>query len=175
MRRVAAALAALLALALAPAAGAKKFFGGVVPDVVAGGRVHAQPLAHAANLPYGGGPVLHSNRAHVIFWQPSGSGLGFDGGYTALVDRFLADVAADSHRPTNPYGLSGQYTDSRGPAAYQSTFAGSILDTDSLPRSQCAEPLFLVLLGWSHCMTDQQLANEILPCRTEPSSPTEPW
>jgi hypothetical protein len=160
MRRLALALGALLVLA--PAAGAKKFFGGVVPDVVAGSRVHAQPLAHAANLPYGGGPVLHSNRTHVILWQPSGSGLGFDGGYTALVDRFLADVAADSHRPTNPYGLSGQYTDSRGPAAYQSTFVGSILDKDSLPRNGCTEPLLLLGgPGWSRCMSDQEIEDEI--------------
>jgi PKD domain-containing protein len=160
MRRLALALGALLVLA--PAAGAKKFFGGVVPDLVTGGRVHAQPLAHAANLPYGGGPVLHSNRTHVIFWQPSGSGLGFDGGYTALVDRFLADVAADSHRPTNPYGLSGQYTDSSGPAAYQSTFAGSILDTDALPRNGCTEPLLLLGgPGWSRCLSDQEIEDEI--------------
>ena len=113
-------------LALAPAADAKKFFGGVVPDVGAGGRVHAQPLAHAANLPYGGGPVLHSNRTHVIFWQPAGSGLSYEAGYMSTIDTFLADVAADSHKPTNPYGLSGQYTDSRGPAAYNSSFAGAI-------------------------------------------------
>ncbi len=147
-------------LALAPAAEAKKFFGGVVRDVPAGGHVQAEPMARIANLAYGGGPVLHTNRTHVIFWQPSGSGLTFDPGYEALTDRFLGDVAADSHKPTNPYSLSGQYRDSGGPAAYNTRFAGSLVDTDPLPRSVCKEPL-LVGPGWTRCMSDQELEDEL--------------
>ncbi len=34
------------------------------------------------DLPYNGGPVLHSNRTHPIFWEPAGSGLTFDPGYS---------------------------------------------------------------------------------------------
>jgi hypothetical protein len=151
-------------LALAPGAEAKKWFGGVVRDVPGGRHVRAQPLARAANLPYNGGPVLHSNRTHVIYWQPSGSGLSYDAGYTSLVGTFLSDVAADSHRPTNPYGLSGQYRDSRGPAAYRSSFGGAVVATDPLPGNGCAEPLAPPLgtgPGWSRCLNDQQLENEL--------------
>jgi hypothetical protein len=135
---------------------------GIVPDVSTGSHYQLPPLAHVANVPYNGGPVLHSNRTHVIFWQPSGSGLKFDQGYETLVDRFLRDVAADSHKPTNPYGLSGQYTDSTGPAAYDSTFGGSVVATDRMPGrgSDCAEPLFTGP-GWTDCVTDGDIQKVI--------------
>jgi hypothetical protein len=172
-------MAALLAATVVPAsAGAKtRWFGGVVPDSSAGAAARAAhpsqrlqaprsgPSAHAAAfLQYGGGPVLHFNRTHVIFWQPSGSGLGFEPGYVALVDRFLRDVAADSHKPGNPYGLSGQYRDSLGPAAYNSSFSGGVVASDPLPPNGCKEPLGPPLgtgPGWSVCLTAQQLENEI--------------
>ncbi len=154
-------------LLCASGAQAKRWFGGVVPDLP-GARspthVEAGPLARDANLPYGGGPVLHFNRTHAIFWQPAGSGLSYSAGYMSLVDRFLADVAADSHKTTNPYGLSGQYTDSSGPAAYSSAFAGSVLATDPLPPSGCSEPPPPPLgsgPGWSVCMNDDQLGTEL--------------
>ena len=84
--------------------------------------------------------MLHSNRTHVIFWEPAGSGLSFDPGYESLIETFLIDVAADSHRTTNVYGLSGQYRDSDGPAAYDSTYGGAVLANDPLPPNGCTEP-----------------------------------
>lgn len=150
----------------APAAAGphQKFFAGLIADVPSRKHIHRSPLARIANLPTGGGPVLHANRPHVIFWQPDGSGLGFDPGYQSLVERFLADVAADSHKPTNVYGLSGQYYDSEGPAAYNSTYGGSVVATDPLPANGCSEPLGPPLgsgPGWSRCMSDQQLVAEL--------------
>src|SRR2546430_1921465 len=106
-----------LALALfAPAsAQAERSVAGVARDVPSGTHVaHAHMASRHANLPYGGGPVLHSNRTHAIFWQPAGSGLAFEPGYQSLIESFLGDVAADSHRTTNVYSLSGQYTDDAG-------------------------------------------------------------
>ena len=160
-------VAALVALAHAalPATAQAKFIGGVIPD---GPRAAtAQVTTHAAlipapapDLPYGGGPVLHSNRTHPIFWAPAGSGLAFDPGYESLVDTFLADVAADSHKTTNTFSLTGQYHDSKGPAAYNSTFAGAIDDTDPLPPNGCTEP-GPTGPGWSACLTDAQLQTEI--------------
>ncbi len=112
-----------------------------------------------ADLPYGGGPVLHSNRTHPIFWQPAGSGLTFDPGYESLIERFLTDVAADSHKTTNVYSLSGQYPDGSGPAAYDSTYGGAVVDTDALPANGCTEPP--TAPDWTVCLTDAQLETEL--------------
>jgi len=155
-------LGACLAASLALAAAAQaKPVTGIVRDVSSGPAVvvHAT-RAHAANLPYDGGPVLHANRTHVIFWEPAGSGLTFDPGYEQLIEGFLANVAADSHKTTSVYGLTGQYGDGHGPAAYDSTYGGAVVATDRLPPNGCSEPP-VAGPGWSVCLTDSQLQAEI--------------
>jgi PKD domain len=146
-----------------------KTFAGLVPDEsTTGARSSAimrspeslAARALAANLPYGGGPVLHSNRTHLIFWAPAHSGLAFDPGYTELVTRFMSQVAAASHSPSNVYGLTGQYADSTGPAAYDSSYRGSVLDADPLPANGCTE-LRDGGPGWTVCLNDAQLEHEI--------------
>jgi PKD domain len=134
--------------------------GATLPDVPSahhGARTHA-PRA-TSNLAYSGGPVMHSNRAHIMFWAPAGSNLTFEPGYQALIERFLAQVAADSHSPANVYGLSGQYHDAFGPAAYDSTYAGAVTDTAPLPPNGCREPP--AGPSWDVCMTDDQLQSEL--------------
>jgi hypothetical protein len=112
------------------------------------------------HVTYHGGPVLHNNRTHVIFWQPRGSGLRFDPGYVPLVQGFLRNVAAASHSTSNVFGLTGQYTDYTGrPAAYASRYGGALLDTDPLPTSGCIEPPSGPL--WTSCLTDGQLQAEL--------------
>ena len=160
-----------VALALLVAAAAQaRVISRVVGDVPSGAHVNSTDVGvhahianlpmHEADLPYGGGPVLHSNRTHPIFWEPAGSGLTFDPGYEALIEKFLVDVAADSHKTTNVYGLSGQYTDSAGPAAYDSTYGGAVFDTGPLPANGCTEPA-ATGPGWTVCLTDDQLETEI--------------
>jgi len=141
----------------------------------AGPHVARAVEADEANLPYGGGPVLHSNRTHVIFWQPAGSGLTFDPGYEALIETFLSNVAAASHESTNVYGLTGQYTDAHGAAAYDSRYGGAVLATDPLPPNGCTEPP-ATGPGWTVCLTDLQLQAEIEHVvRTDhlPTGPTD--
>jgi hypothetical protein len=160
VRPLPAIAAAATLLLLACAAGAQaRGIGGLIADIPTGGHVHTTSGARAASLDYGGGPVLHANRTHLIFWQPTGSGLTFDSGYESLIERFLAGVAADSHRPTNVYSLTGQYSDAQGPAVYNSTYAGAVIATDPLPASDCTEPS--TGPGWSACLIDQDLQNEI--------------
>ncbi len=136
-----------------------------MPDVPAGAHVHPPPaLTRTFNLPYQGGSVLHSNRAHLVFWQPAGSGLSYDYGYQSLTETFLTDVALDSHLPTNVYGLSGQYSDESGAAQYASTYAGAVTVTDPLPPNGCQEPAAPpngTGPGWSVCLTDSQLVAEL--------------
>jgi hypothetical protein len=156
---VVAVLAGAAAAATAPA----KTFGGVVPDVPSG--YHAPPRARTANLPYGSGPVMHANRTHLIFWAPAGSGLAFDPGYEAQAETFLARVAHDSRSPTNVYALSGQYTDATGAAAYNSSYGGAVETNDPLPANHCVEPLAPPVStgpGWSVCLSDFQLEQEIV-------------
>ncbi len=144
---------------LAGAAQARSF-GGVVPDVPTRMQIRRALLAHTANVPYGGGEVLHWNRTHLIFWQPAGSSLTFDPGYVPLIETFLQQVAADSHMTSSMYGLSGQYTDANGPAAYASVYGGATIATDPLPANGCTEPP-QAGPGWTVCLTDQQLETEI--------------
>jgi hypothetical protein len=152
-----------------PAAGSAavpvKRFGGIARDVptgtlVAAPALHARMASRPNNLPYDGGPVLHINRTHAIFWEPAGSGLAFDPGYESLIETFLIDVASDSHRTSNVYGLSGQYYDRGGPAAYDSTYGGAVVATDPLPPNGCAEPP-TTGPGWAVCLTDSQLEAEL--------------
>jgi hypothetical protein len=162
VRSVVLAISACLALALPGAAqahGAKRF-GGFVRDVPTGTHIQARHAAQAADLPYGGGPVLHTNRTHAIFWEPAGSGLTFEPGYESLVETFLADVADDSRKTSNVYSLSGQYSDASGPAAYDSSYGGAVVATDPLPASGCVEPA-TTGPGWTVCLTDAQLEVEI--------------
>jgi hypothetical protein len=120
----------------------------------------ASQARHSATVPYEGGPVLHANRTHLIFWEPAGSGMGFDPGYVGLVERFMRDVAHDSRSTTNVLGITGQYADSEGPAAYASRYDGAVIATDPLPANGCAEPSASGP-GWSVCLTDAQLRAEI--------------
>jgi PKD domain len=154
---VAVAAVAIFA-ALAPAAAQAKFID-VASDVPSGMQPHITPNQKALVLPYNGGPVINSNRTHPVFWEPAGSGLTFDPGYESLIETFLTDVAADSHKTTNVYSLSGQYTDSNGPAAYDSTYGGAVVDNDPLPPSGCTEPS--TGPGWTVCLTDAQLEAEL--------------
>jgi PKD domain len=153
------AVAAVVALAaVAPAAAQAKFID-VAPDVPSGAHTNIAMNQTAPVLPYNGGRVVNSNRTHPIFWEPVGSGLTFDPGYESLIETFLIDVAADSHKSTNVYSLSGQYTDSDGPAAYDSTYGGAVVDNDPLPTNGCTEPA--TGPGWAVCLTDAQLETEL--------------
>jgi hypothetical protein len=161
VRPALAAAAVAVAALLACAGGAQARISGVIADIPTGGHPRSHPpVAHAANLPYGGGRVMHSNRTHLIFWEPAGTGLGFDHSYISLLERFLRNVAADSHRPTNVYGLTGQYSDSGGIAAYSSSYAGTIIDRDPFPGNGCSEPS-TGPPGWSRCVSDGQVVSEI--------------
>jgi PKD domain-containing protein len=158
-RLIGAACAVALAALFSGLAQAKPARRGHASDIMAH-ATRRTPSAHTANLPYGGGPVLHSNRTHLIFWEPAGSGLSYDPGYESLIERFLQNVAVASHSTDNVYGLTGQYTDSHGAAAYASSYGGAVVATDRLPPNDCTEPP-AIGPGWTVCLTDSQLVAEI--------------
>ena len=106
-------------------------------------------------LRYHNGPVMHTNKVYAIYWQPSNWSAQMASGYSALIDRYFTDVAADSGKPTNVYWAATQYYDGAGYVSYSSSFAGSVTVTDPLPASGCKDS------ATSVCLTDAQLQSEI--------------
>jgi hypothetical protein len=136
---------------------------GLLPDIRSALAVPHAAGTHvvvSGRVPYLGGSVLHSARVHLLFWDPAGAGLSFDPGYIELFDQFLQDVSADSHLTTNVFSITGQYRDSTGPAAYSIGVVPSQVITDPLPSSGCTEPTANGP-GWSDCLTDAQLQQEL--------------
>ena len=161
------ALAATALAVTAPSARAAKI-AGVVPDQPYGlHTARAASVFGAASLDYREGPVMHSNRTHVIFWNPWNDALTWDAGYKAAIINFLTNVAADSHTSTNVYALTPQYTDATGRAFYDSTFAGAIDDSDvAPPTNDCTLPPTGPTLPdgttqWPICLQKTDLETEI--------------
>ncbi len=154
------------------AAGADSSAGFLGPLAFAGAVFPSTVPVSASTITYQGGPVLHANRTHLIFWEPPGTNLAFDPGYIALVQQFFADVAAQSRTNRNEYGLTGQYTDGNGQALYASTYGGSVIDTDGLPASECTEPASGP--RWNVCVTDGQLQWEVKWTIEQDHLPTAP-
>ncbi|HUK45706.1 MAG TPA: hypothetical protein VLV28_10445, partial [Gaiellaceae bacterium] len=75
-RRGLAVIVAMMVALLIPAGAQAHLISGVVGDVPSGYHAHITSLPmRETDLPYDGGPVLHSNRTHPIFWEPAGSAL----------------------------------------------------------------------------------------------------
>ena len=117
-------------------------------------RFSASP-ASGGPLTYHDGAVVRSNTVHVLLWAPPG--YSFPSGYTDLVDQYFTDVAADDGTNTNVYSVAGQYGDSGGRIAYDSTYAGALSDSDALPASGCTDPAF----PSEACVTNDQLRVEL--------------
>jgi chitodextrinase len=136
-----------------------------LPGTVPGSRLRGsvtpfdEPPFGGGPLEYHGGPVMHSNATHVIYWDPEEE---FTATTKAVVNGFFTDVAHDSGLPGNVFGVDGQYTDHTGHAAYAATFAGPLTDSDKYPPSECTVPTE-VDKGppYTHCLTDAQLRSEL--------------
>ena len=126
-----------------------------------GGVVPPQNAAHssfgsggAGNLSYHNGPVMLTNNVYVIYWVPSGYSVSSN--YETIINQFFTDVAGASKTTGNVYALDTQYYNTTGThIAYSSTFAGSTVDTRSLPASGCTDSYTPV------CLSDSQIQNEI--------------
>lgn len=113
------------------------------------------PLAASAtaNLIYHGGPVMTSNANYAFYWSPSGAS-AYPAAYQEGVDRYLEDLAHDSGGAQNVDSVATQYTNGGGEAvAYDSHFAGAILDTAAYPKNGCKKAPI--------CLTDAQLQSEL--------------
>ena len=110
------------------------------------------------NLDYHGGPVLHSSRPYLIFWDPIGE---ISPASRALFERYFADVAAQSGTSANVYAVDRQFTDSTGFADYKQTFSAAsqaLVDTHPYPSTgNCSHTSGTYPI----CLTDGQLQTEM--------------
>jgi PKD domain-containing protein len=114
-----------------------------------------------SDVRYHGGPVMHSNNTHVVYWDPEAE---FTGTTESIVDRFFGDVAHDNGLPSNIFAVDAQYQDGSGNSAYKATFAGALTDIDKYPVSGCTPAVTESDAGppYTHCLTDEQLQSELL-------------
>ncbi len=104
------------------------------------------------NLDYNGGPVMASNTNYTVYWAPAGAP-AYPTDYQPGVDRYLEDLAHDSGGHQNVDSVSAQYNDTGSFAAYDSRFAGAILDSDPYPVGGCAAAPI--------CLSDAQIRAEL--------------
>ncbi|MEP6811813.1 MAG: hypothetical protein ABI990_02355 [Actinomycetota bacterium] len=124
---------------------------GVVPTQAAA-HSEAGKGGSGGNLVYHGGKVLTTNRAVAIFW-----GSNFASGYVSTISQYFTDVAADSGKTSNVYGVETEYYDGTGSIQYGSTFGGSVTDTSAYPSSGCSDTVAATL----SCISDAQLRTEL--------------
>ena len=109
--------------------------------------------AFFSNLDYNGGPVMASNTNYAVYWRPSGAP-AYPAGYQQGVKQYFEDLAHDSGGHQNVDSVSTQYNDVAGDfAAYNSHFAGALIDTDPYPANGCSTAPI--------CLTDKQLRTEL--------------
>lgn len=118
-----------------------------------------EPPNGGGQLLYFGGPVMHSNTTHVIYWDPNKE---FKPTTTGIINTFFTNVAHDSGLANNVFAVDAQYTDATGHAAYSSTFGGARVDEDPYPTSGCTVPAE----GdqgppYTKCLMDEQLQEEL--------------
>ena len=119
-------------------------------------------LTESAALPdgpgavdYNGGQVLHSSSPWLIFWDPTGE---IPQSSHEVLTRYLTDVSDASGTSTNDFSVLRQYTDGSGFADNQQSFGPRqvIDDRDPYPAAGCPQ-----VTGYSTCLTDDQIVNEI--------------
>jgi hypothetical protein len=115
--------------------------------------MRVQPFAGASKLIYHGGPVMTSNTNYTFYWAPAGSA-AYAVGYQAGVNRYMEDLAHDSGGSQNVDSVATQYTNAASEAvAYNSHFAGAIIDTNPYPENGCTAATI--------CLSDEQIQAEI--------------
>ena len=112
------------------------------------------PLAKKQQpLIYHGGPVMASNTNYAFYWDPAGAP-AYAAGYQTGINLYFERLAHDSGGDQNVDSVSTQYGDSGGEfAAYNSHFAGALVDTDAYPANGCHAAAI--------CLTDAQLQAEL--------------
>jgi hypothetical protein len=128
----------------------------------------------AANSPvtYHGGPVLHASSVYTVFWVPPGYSLPAD--YTTLINQYFSDVAHDSYLPSNLYGATVQYYETRPKrfVSYNVANKGPGIDATPFPNSGCPNYTLSDSTQTTVCLTRAQIQQEIAAYVSSHSIPT---
>lgn len=114
----------------------------------------------ADNLVWGGGPVLHTSKPYLVFWDPNNA---ISSASRAVLTQYLTDAGLDSGNASDVYSyrVLAQYYDSTGFAAQGQTFASAtqvIDDAAAYPSSACS---IADQNGFTACITDTQFQTEL--------------
>ena len=97
-----------------------------------------------------------------VYWTPTGFTLPV--AYKNLVNRFIADIAADSGKRTNVFSSLTEFTKSGGTHLSYKVHAGTpIIDTTAFPANGCTPDTGLIYndnSGYTKCITNAQLLTE---------------
>ena len=129
-------------------------------------------LAASGHLQWYRGPVVHSSRPYLVFWTPKGESIPASS--ESLLERYLTDVAADSGKSSNVFGVLRQYYDRTGFADYRQTFDPArqvIFDTQPYPP-QAPAGCPNVSATYPTCISDAQLQSEVQRLITAEHLPT---
>jgi hypothetical protein len=145
--------------------------GQAIRRAVAASAPGASTITGEGFLSYLGGPVVHSSAPYLVFWTPSGEGVPARS--RALMARYFTDVAADSGKASNVFGVLRQYYDRMGFADYRQTFDRTrqvIIDRQPYPqRDPTACPL---VSTYPTCISDAQIRSELQRLITADRLPT---
>jgi hypothetical protein len=120
-----------------------------------------QDPAGLGEVSYHGGPVVHSSAPYLVFWTPPGESIA--SGSQSLLARYLSDVAADSGKVDDVFGVDRQYYDRAGFVDYRQAFDPArqvILDAHPYPARDATHCPDLVT-SYRTCVTDGQLEAEL--------------
>lgn len=121
-------------------------------------------------LLYHNGPVLHSETAYLIYWEPTGTTHVVSPSSQTVLNQYLTDASKDSGGTDNVFGVLSQYTDTtRSGAAYQQATPQVITDSTAYPSqsSSCS-----LAPGMTACVTDAQIQAEIARLISTQNLPT---
>jgi hypothetical protein len=157
--------------------------GQVIRRAAAASAPRASTITGEGFLSYLGGPVLHSSAPYLVFWTPSGESIPARS--RSLMARYFTDVAADSGKVSNVFGVLRQYYDRTGFADYRQTFDPRrqvIIDRRPYPQrdpTACpyVSPVAWVPAAWppgthATCISDAQIRSELQRLITADRLPT---
>jgi hypothetical protein len=163
---VAAALASIaVGLGIAPSlarAAIVRLSHGRVLGVELQARAQVQPDT-LGNMTYNGGPVLHTVRPYLVFWDPA-EATQIPGSSRQVLERYLSDLASSMGTNVDTADVVRQYYDATGYADAAQTFDPAqqvITDATSYPGSDPQTCSSATVPAYPHCISDSQIQAEL--------------